>query len=203
MTELVRIFGPLGINFSSIGPEVALLVTACVILLLDCFYKRSGGGHLLSIGLIGLGTAAWLAFRVDPNVPITAYYDTVGADGFSRLIKLILCGITAISFLMTAGYALRREVESAEYYALMLLATLGMMLMASGTDLILIFLGLEISSISQYIFPTSSRSDDRIRCRRRSSSWMRSMSPRQRPFSPWMMRLVSRRRLSPSPSIPT
>ena len=95
--------------------------------------------------------AAWLALRVDPNLPITAYYDTVGADGFSRLIKVILCGITAVTFLMTAGYALRREVESAEYYALMLLATLGMMLMASGTDLIMIFLGLEISSISQYI----------------------------------------------------
>ncbi len=161
MTELVRIFGPLGINFSSIGPEVALLAAACVILLLDCFYKRSGGGHLLSIGLIGLGAAAWLAFRVDPNVPITAYYDTVGADGFSRLIKLILCGITAISFLMTAGYALRREVESAEYYALMLLATLGMMLMASGTDLILIFLGLEISSISQYILAGFRHNSDR------------------------------------------
>jgi NADH-quinone oxidoreductase subunit N len=151
MNELVRIFGSLGIDFAAIGPEVALLSAACFILLLDCFYKRNGGGHLLVIGLLGLGAAAWLALRVDPNQPFTAYYDSITADGFSRIIKVILCGITALTFLMSAGYALRREVESAEYYALMLLATLGMMMMASGTDLIMIFLGLEISSISQYI----------------------------------------------------
>ena len=151
MNELVALFGSLGISWAAIGPEIALLTTACVILLLDCFYKRESGGHLLVLGLAGLAVAAWLALRVDPNRPFTAYYDTISADAFSRLIKVILCGITATVFLMSSGYALRREVESAEYYALMLLGTLGMMLMASGGDLIMIFLGLEISSISQYI----------------------------------------------------
>jgi NADH-quinone oxidoreductase subunit N len=151
MTEVTRLFGSLGINFAAIGPEIALVTTACVILLLDCFYKRPSGGHLLSIGLIGLLVAGWLSFNVNPQQGFTAYYDNIGVDAFSRFAKLALCGITALTFLMSAGYALRREVESAEYYALMLLATVGMMFMASGTDLIMIFLGLEISSISQYI----------------------------------------------------
>lgn len=152
MNELVRLFGDLGVNVSALGPEIALTAAALVILLLDCFYKRKSGGHLLVLGLLGLGAAVSLALGQRPAGPgASFYYDMLRVDAFSRFITVVLCGATGLTFLLGAGYALRREVESAEYYALMLLATMGMMLMAAGNDLIVIFLGLEISSISQYI----------------------------------------------------
>jgi len=72
-------------------------------------------------------------------------------DGISRLLCLLLALSAFMTLLITAGYSSRWEVECGEFYALVLLATAGMMAMASGLDLVTIFIGLEVASISQYI----------------------------------------------------
>jgi len=140
-----------GVRFDAVGPEIALTVTACLILLIDLFYKRERGGHLLVLGVAGLAVAMILALRTGGGAEQAAFFNFVAVDPFTRFVRVVLCGATLLTLLLTAGYAGRREVESAEYYALMILATVGMMLMAAGKDLVVIFLGLEISSIAQYI----------------------------------------------------
>jgi len=151
MSDLVSLFGSMGLDFSAIGPEVILTVAACLVLIIDLFYKRKSGGHLLTVGALGLIAAGVFAWRSGGGAPSTAFHDMVAVDAFSRFMKIALCGATLVTFLLSTGYAKRHEVESAEYYALMLFGTVGMMLMASGADLVLIFIGIEISSISQYI----------------------------------------------------
>lgn len=140
-----------GLDFMAIGPEIILTVTACLILLIDLFYKRDSGGHLLGVGALGLAAAIGFILMADTPPAYQAFQGSLAVDAFSRFVRVVLCGATLITLLLSAGYAGRKEVESAEYYALMILGTIGMMLMASGMDLIVIFLGIEISSISQYI----------------------------------------------------
>lgn len=151
MSDIARMAASLGIDFNAIGPEIALLITASVLLLVDVFFRKDRAGIQQTLGIVGLLVAGGLAWGTHTGQAYNAFQDSVAVDSFSRLIKVVLCGATLLTFLLSAGYAQRREVESAEYFSLMILATLGMMLMASGTNLITIFLGLEISSISQYI----------------------------------------------------
>ena len=73
------------------------------------------------------------------------------SDGFTLFFKVLFLIIAFLTLLISMGYAHREGIELGEYYALILFATLGMMLMAAGSHLITIFLGLETMSISIYI----------------------------------------------------
>src|SRR5512140_181685 len=140
-----------GLDYAAIGPELILTVTACLILLIDLFYKRPSGGHLLFVGVVGLLAAIGFTLAKAGGAAHQAFSGAISVDAFSTFVKVVLAGTTLVTLLLSAGYAGRREVESAEYYALIILGTIGMMLMAAGSDLIMIILGPAISSISQYI----------------------------------------------------
>jgi NADH-quinone oxidoreductase subunit N len=72
-------------------------------------------------------------------------------DGFTTFFTILFCAIGALSVLLSWDYVRRTRLQQAEYYALMLLATLGMIVMAASNDLITIFLGLELMSIALYV----------------------------------------------------
>ena len=72
-------------------------------------------------------------------------------DNFALFSNIIFTVGTALTIFVSTGYLRREESNRSEYYLLLLTATLGMMLMAAGTDLIVIFLGLELMSLSLYI----------------------------------------------------
>jgi NADH-quinone oxidoreductase subunit N len=90
--------------------------------------------------------AAWTMDTGD-----AAFAGSVAVDGISRMVYVLLAFAALMTLLITAGYAGRWEVESGEFYALVLFATAGMMAMAGGLDLVTIFVGLEVASVSQYI----------------------------------------------------
>ena len=72
-------------------------------------------------------------------------------DGFTVFFTLLFCAIGAFAVLLSWDYVKRTRINHAEYYALLLCATLGMVLMAASNDLITIFLGLELMSLALYV----------------------------------------------------
>ena len=83
------------------------------------------------------------------------------SDGFTLFFKILFLIVAFLTILISMGYAHREGIEPGEYYALILFATLGMMLMAAGSHLITIFLGLETMSVSIYILAGIMREDRR------------------------------------------
>src|SRR5579872_3134236 len=91
----------------------------------------------------------------------TAFSGSIAIDDFAVFFQLAILFAAAVVVLMSLSYANETRLPGAEYYSLILFAALGMMLMASAGDLIIIFLGLETMSISVYVLAGLQRSDPR------------------------------------------
>ena len=141
-------------------PHLILAVVATAILLLDCFLPRDRRGWLAALALAGVAGAA-LAVPGSTTYPEPVLGGMVVADGFARFFHLVYLMVAALTILLSAGYLHREGLEHGEYYALVLFATLGMMIMAGSLDLITIFLGLETLSVSLYILAGFQRTADK------------------------------------------
>jgi NADH-quinone oxidoreductase subunit N len=139
----------LSINWTAILPHVILCAVACVVLLVSAGRQGRAGAVTLWVCIAGCAAAMVAAWTMDTGAP--AFAGSVAVDGISRMVYVLLAFAALMTLLVTAGYSGRWEVESGEYYALVLFATAGMMAMAGGLDLVTIFVGLEVSSVSQYI----------------------------------------------------
>src|SRR5439155_634298 len=144
---------PAGISTSDfyyILPELVLTAGALVVLIADVLLPKDRRAALSWVRLIGLGaTLASLAPFASTRVEIA--HGLIAVDRFALFFKILFLVAAAITVLMSVRYL---EVEGAspgEYYFLILCATLGMMIMAGGIDLITIFIGLETMAVSFYI----------------------------------------------------
>jgi NADH-quinone oxidoreductase subunit N len=140
----------LNISWPPILPLIVVAIVAIVVLLIGVHVDDDDSEGLGWLSLAGLGVALILSIA-----PLGQQEQTfAGAltldnyTGFFYILILIAAGITV---LMSLDYVRQLGLAGAEYYALLLFATLGMMLMAAAGDLIIIFLGLETMSISVYV----------------------------------------------------
>src|SRR5215210_4921953 len=85
------------------------------------------------------------------GAPVALLQNMVIADQFANFFNIVFIVGTLISVLMSVDYLEREKISHGEYYALLLLTTVGMMIMGAATDLIVVFIGLEVLSISLYI----------------------------------------------------
>jgi NADH-quinone oxidoreductase subunit N len=139
-----------------LGPELILVGTAIAVLLLDALRPTEDQRPALLLtlgGIAGAGAYAiylwsWVA---RPDSPISVLGGMVGADRFSVFFRLVLLGVAALAVLLSYHYLDRADEARGEYYPLLLFATAGMTLIASATDLIVVFLALEILSLSLYL----------------------------------------------------
>ncbi|MGH7319630.1 MAG: NADH-quinone oxidoreductase subunit N [Candidatus Rokuibacteriota bacterium] len=129
-----------------------LIVTgaAFACLLLDLVPPRERKGHLAAAGVVGLA-GALLASVILWAHPVARFQEMVALDPFALFFNAIFCVTTGLVLLLSVGYVRRRGIEVGEYYVLVLFAAVGMMLMASALDLLVIFLGLELMSLSLYV----------------------------------------------------
>jgi len=149
------------IDLFLIAPELILAVFGLMLLLIEVFTskgaKRSylGGFSLIGVILSLIFTLSQIGYNK------TGYAGMFTSDGYAVFFKIVFLAIAILTLLISIGYTHRERIEGGEYYALVLFATLGMMLMAAGTHLITIFLGLETMSISIYILVGMMREDRR------------------------------------------
>lgn len=143
------------INLSVLCHILTLTIVALLILVLDLFLKNKK--ILAYIALAGVILAASASMK-DFGSVVYAFNDTFVSDNFAAFFNIIFCIGTALTILISINYIEREGINHSEYYVLLLFATVGMILMASAADLITVFLGLELMSISLYILAGFNRS---------------------------------------------
>jgi NADH-quinone oxidoreductase subunit N len=136
------------LNLYLLAPEISLCALAVVVILLDLFVGRKWIVGAVSIaGLIVPAVFSILLWGSNQ----TTFGGALVIDQFSVFFKLLFIAITALVLLSSTDYSRRFAAFRGEYYALVLLATTGMMLLASTRELISIYVALELTGISLYV----------------------------------------------------
>ena len=143
-------------------PEIILSAFAVLIIFVEPFVavekkRRMGGVALAGVLAALVGT---FVMRAEAGAA-SAFGGMILNDAFSFYFRLLLLGIVTLVFLSSFGYVVREGFPPGEFYALILLGTVGMGLMVASAELILVFLGLEMSSIATYILAGYRRGDVR------------------------------------------
>src|SRR3990172_5539944 len=135
------------------------MVAAGSILLTDLVLRERDRGWLPFGALAGLGASAvWAVVLILRDREAVAFEGTYSLDTFSIFFKFLFIGVAGLVVLASAD-CVRRLRYQGEFWALLLLATSGMMLLAGARDLILIFVALELTSISQYVLAAFLKDD--------------------------------------------
>jgi len=147
-------------SLSSIGPWLTLTIAAIVILLVDAFSPKGRKGIFPILALLALAVAAWQTYCLWGKLGVD-FSRMVYLDNFAFYFYLIIILGTALTILLSPNYLEEFGKNLGEYYALVLFAAVGMLLMAASAHFIMIFLGLEIMSISVYVLAGLFREDPR------------------------------------------
>ena len=136
----------------SIIPEIILTLAGILIMLSEPLFpahaSRRPLGWLAIVASAASGVAAWSQLHL---APIVAYSGTIRVDVLSVFFHLLIACVVLITLLISLDYFPIGAPHVGEYFALILFGAVGMMLMTSASELLLVFVGLEISSISTYI----------------------------------------------------
>jgi NADH-quinone oxidoreductase subunit N len=139
------------VDYIRILPELVVSVFGIIIMLVDPLIPEQSPKKPLGIIAI-IGTLAGLAATAyQTNYYGSAFYNTISVDTFSVFFHVVVLLIALVVILTSFEYLEVQRIRSGEYYALVLFGTVGMMLMSAAVELVLIFIALEISSISTYI----------------------------------------------------
>ena len=132
-------------------PELVLAVGALALLVATALTPRSRQAWLSWLGIAVLAASALAMIAVTPDAPVNVARGLLSIDGFSTFFKAIFLLSAILTLLLSMRYLDTEGARHGEYVFLVLCATLGMMFMATGTDLITIFVGLETMAIAFYI----------------------------------------------------
>lgn len=132
-------------DFNPVMPEIVMTVIAIAMLMLELVIKRKETLAFLTI--IGAGIASYTLV----GSMGTTFGGMYVSDGYSTFFKLIFLVNLILTVLMSSKYLETLKINFGEYYSLVLFATLGMMLMVSAADIIVLYLGLELMALSTYI----------------------------------------------------
>ena len=144
------------LDYEVLTPYMILSVWACVLLLLDLFIPKERKSITASLSALGLGIT--LLFTLSQiGSEGTAFNSMVALDGFSVFVNALLLISGLLGVALAYGYVKRMGLERGEYYTLLLFSVTGMMLMAQATDLIIVFLALELLSIPLYVLAAFAR----------------------------------------------
>lgn len=132
------------------SPEIIVILSACVILMLALFARFSRGGLLMGLSIATIGGAAATTVQLLGTTHV-AYSGMFAVDAFSNYFKILLYLATALTVLMSDHYLDEGRIAKGEYYVLVLFALVGAMIMVSGADLLIIYIGLELQALSIYV----------------------------------------------------
>ena len=151
---------PTGAEYFRFLPEIILTLVATVVMMLEPVIGQRNRSFLPNLSLAGLFAALWAAVVAYSN-PGPAFHDMLLIDGFSTFFRVLVI-VVGILVVFASGQYLRREkAEAGEYHALLLFSIVGQCILASANELMMVFIGIEISSIASYILAGYLRDDKR------------------------------------------
>ena len=139
------------IKWQLLMPELVIVLTLIIVLVFDLFDSISKK-VLGWMTILGAGIALWVSIQMHQAGTVGIQFNQMfKIDSFSLFFNIIFLVSTILVALISMSYLDRGDRKQGPYYLLILLATLGMMLMAAGNELIIVFLGLELMSLSLYV----------------------------------------------------
>lgn len=139
-----------------IKPELCMAGLAMVVLMLELVFKEKDVLALLSVLTIVI--VGFVTLQGSPGIVFNSMFI---ADNYSLFFKIIFLSNALLTIFISVRYLKVEEIHFGEYYSLILFSTLGMMIMASAGDLIVLYLGLELMALSTYILAGFKRDDPR------------------------------------------
>ena len=151
------------IDWALIAPEVIICLAAVIVMLVDAFVRPTQRWITGSIALVGIvaGAVATIWLWSTGTASADAFNGMIVLDELRLGFTLIFLLVSGLTLLISTVWVGGENLPAGEFHSLLLFATVGMMLMASGNDLVIIFLGLEILSIATYVMAGFRRTDIR------------------------------------------
>ncbi len=147
------------------APEILVLIMACVIMVADTFLGKERRGIIYLLAMLTVIFAAIITLRHDPliedNPVVTAFNDSFIRDAMADTLKLFAYGIMALVFTYTKFYLRSYDMFRSDFFTLSLFALLGAMLLISANSLIMVYLGLELTSLASYALVAFNRDSAR------------------------------------------
>ena len=144
-------------NTLALLPEGILTLAGIIVMMAEPMLKpgapRKPLGWLAILATLASAAASWYQLRITANgtAPLMAFSNSIQIDAFSVFFHLLIAAVVLVTLLASLDYFEGFGTHAGEYFALVLFGAVGMMLMTSSVELLMVFVGLEISSISTYI----------------------------------------------------
>ena len=140
-------------DYLLLSPEILLAAAGLLMLLAGAIGRGMGNRDSALVAVVSLVLTGGVLLRVHSQVPpkLLILGDSFVLDGFSFYIKVLVLGATALTVLLSVRFLEEGNYRASEYYALLLLATSGMLFMASGYTLLTIWISLETMALASYI----------------------------------------------------
>src|SRR5579864_264927 len=153
-------FFPKSVELVRFLPEIILTSAGTLLMVVEPLMGRRGSklyGHISILALAaGMAAAVYASSRPGP-----AFSGMLMADGFAAFFRVLVIGVGILTVLASYRFLDREGVETGEYHALLLFSVVGQCVMVTANELIMIFIGLEISSIASYVLAGYLRDDRR------------------------------------------
>ncbi len=137
-------------NILILLPELYLVAAACLLLLLDAFIKPAQRGMLHWLSIAVLLVAVYLVLSGQPEHAVTAFGGMFIRDGVAEILKVFALLSTVLVFVYARPYLRDRKLFVGEFYTLAIFAVIGVMLLVSAGNLVMVYLGLELLTLSSY-----------------------------------------------------
>ncbi|MFG1357813.1 NADH-quinone oxidoreductase subunit NuoN [Xanthobacter pseudotagetidis] len=141
---------------AAVLPELLLAVSAIVLILIGAFRGEAAANLVTGLAIAVLAAAALLVLLA-PAGEVVAFNGSMVIDTYSRFMKFLALAGATVSLVMAVDWLNREKQQKFEYAVLVLLATLGMCILVSAGDLIALYLGLELMSLSLYVVAAINR----------------------------------------------
>ncbi len=144
-------------NWNAVLPELILIIGILILFILELFLSKRHYKFLSVLGFIFVFFSAYSIFFV--NYPAKVFFEGFSVDGLSLIGKLFILALTGLVLLASYDYFSKKDSVYGELPYLYLIATFGLMVMLSSENLAIIFIGLELASITMYILTGLFRKD--------------------------------------------
>jgi NADH-quinone oxidoreductase subunit N len=151
---------PAGVEYFRILPEIILTLVGVLIMFLEAVLSDRQKGIFAPLTVVGLAGALIAAIAANGE-PGTAFNNMMVVDGFATFFRVLVITVGLLAVFASTEYLRRENSLGGEFFALILFSIVGQCVMSTANELIMIFIGLEISSIASYILAGYLRDDKR------------------------------------------
>jgi len=145
-------------GLASFQPELVLAIGALAVLMIGVFAGERSTGLVTALSIVVIAAAGIALYQAPDG---TTFEGAFVLDAFARFMKAIALVAAAVAIVMSYRFAQDEKFDRFEYPVLIVLSTLGMMVMISATDIISLYLGLELQSLAAYVIAAINRDSAR------------------------------------------